>query len=384
MISDLGFQAFVVRHPDAGDRHFRDVIWTIRLIRSFALTIALFLIAAPLATLIQKPELTPLIQAFSLYFVLEGAVSLSQAMAVRDRKLLALGIVDLTVAVAQLICSILFAICLRNYWAILYAMLIGNAVRILLSYVMFQDSGVRLRLDRSYASELFKFARFITGSSIITLILTQTDKLVLARLISLDDFGLYMIAANLAGVPAAFAGSYASRLLYPRFADAWRERPETIKAYFYSNKRLLTLAYMLGVGGSVGAAPLVIELLYDDRYRSAGAYLSLLAIAPLLAFTNQAISSLMTAIGKLQIVLNGNAARLIWLAVIGPPAFLYYGAIGLVTAFATVEVAALLYHWNALYRTGLFSLREELYPLGVALLGCLLGRGFAWIVTPFL
>src|ERR1051326_2930042 len=37
MFTDLGFQAFLVRHERTDDRHFRDVIWTIHAKRGAAL-----------------------------------------------------------------------------------------------------------------------------------------------------------------------------------------------------------------------------------------------------------------------------------------------------------------------------------------------------------
>ena len=55
MISDLGFQAFVIRHRDGAERRFLDVIWTIRLVRAAVLTLVLVMLATPIANLIHRP-----------------------------------------------------------------------------------------------------------------------------------------------------------------------------------------------------------------------------------------------------------------------------------------------------------------------------------------
>jgi hypothetical protein len=55
MVSDLGFQAFVVRHPDGDNPRFLDTIWTMAVLRSVILTCAAFALAPTMAHLFGKP-----------------------------------------------------------------------------------------------------------------------------------------------------------------------------------------------------------------------------------------------------------------------------------------------------------------------------------------
>jgi O-antigen/teichoic acid export membrane protein len=133
------------------------------------------------------------------------------------------------------------------------------------------------------------------------------------------------------------------------------------------------------VGGLIGGAPLLIEILYDPRYRGVAPFLQLLAIAPLLRMSALSANEAMLALGYTRSTFLANIFRLIWLA-IGGTIGLTTGHIMLIVAtVGTIEVPGLLCFWWNLRRVHLLNLREESYGLiaGVA------GVGVGWIVARF-
>jgi lipopolysaccharide exporter len=174
MLSDLGFQAFVIRHRDGSEPRFLDVIWTIRFLRAAALCVILVILAQPIATLLGNSHLWPALAVSALQFLIEGGSSLSVITALRERQLPRLSLLDIFGVTAQVVASIAFALVWRNYWAIIWAMLLSCIIRTALSYLLFPGSRRHFRLDREYSDDLWKFARFVTGSSIITMILMQS------------------------------------------------------------------------------------------------------------------------------------------------------------------------------------------------------------------
>lgn len=373
MISDVGFQAFVVRHPDGDKPEFRDVIWTIRLVRSVVLTLLMLAVSEPIAAGIGKPEIAPALAASAFLFVIDGCSALSVLTALRDRLLLRLSVVETLTAVIQIAVAAGLALAWRNYWAIVVAPLVGCAIKSIFSYLFFSDARRHFRFDRTYAWDLWRFARFVTGSSIITMMLTQCDKIVLVPLFSLDMLGYYMLAGNLALAPLAFTTAYASRVLYPAFARAWRDQPQELPALFYSSRRRMSWLYMLAVGGLIGMAPLIVAILYDDRYADAAIFLRLLAVSPLLALSSSSANEVLTATGRVHVTFHANLVKLCWLALAIPAAFASFGAIGLVAVVGSMEAATLLYCWWQLRRAGLLRLNEELAFIGVG--GCGIAAG---------
>lgn len=384
MISDLGFQSFVVRHPKGDQPRFLDVIWTIRLVRAVVLSAVLALLAHSIAHGLGEPGIGTALAVSALQFLLDGGSALSVVTAIRERQIVRLSTLDIITGAAQVAVAIPLAFLWRNYWSMVAAMLISGLVRLILSYVMFPHAGRRIRFDTEYARELWHFARFVTGSSIITMLLAQSDKLVLARLMPLDMLGLYMLAGNLALTPQAFTMAYTSRVLYPVYARVWRERPEDLKTVFYAIRMPVSMLYMLAAGGLIGTAPLAIHILYDHRYAAAGFYLQLLAITPLLQLATGAANEVLTASGRVYVTFRANMAKLCWLAVVGPVCFFLFGPVGLIACVGTLELPTLLYSWSQLWRFGLFGARQELLLMACGGAGVVLGYGLTAILLPLI
>ncbi len=384
MISDLGFQAFVVRHADGEKPRFLDTIWTMAVLRSLVLTCAVFLLAPVMAGVFGKPELTPLIAVASLTFLLEGVASLSLLTALRHRQVLRLSLLELSVLLLQILLSFALAYVWRSYWAILISMLIGSAFKSLLSYLLFPNSLRKPAFDRQYIRELWGFARFVTGSSIITLLLLQSDKLALGRLMSLDDFGFYVLAGNLASAPLAFTTAYASRVLFPAYSQAWRDGAENLRALFYARRRLPSLLYSFAAGGLIGSAPLIIAILYDPRYATSAIYLQILAITPLFALASNSGNEALTATGHIRITFQANLAKLAWFCIAGPTAYALGGIVGLVIAVGLMEIPAVILKWIRMHHLQLLDLRQELIFLMVGIGGIIIGTLGDRLIRPFI
>lgn len=382
MISDLGFQAFVVRHPDGEKPRFLDTIWTMAVLRSAILTVALLALAPTVAGLFGKPELTPVIATSALIFIIEGCASLTLLTALRHRMILRLSLLELAVLLLQIGLSFILAYMWRSYWAILVSMLVSSGFKTLLSYLLFPNALRKPAFDRQYMRDLWAFARFVTGSSIITLLLMQTDKVILGRLMPLDDFGFYILAGNLAAAPLAFTTAYASRVLFPAYSQLWRDQSDNLKAEFYARRRLPSLLYTFAAGGLIGSAPLLIAILYDPRYEASALYLQLLAITPLFALASNAGNEALTATGHIKVTFQASIAKLAWFCIAGPLGYELGGVIGLVIAIGLMEIPAVVFKWFRMHQVNLLDLKQELLFLSAGVAGFVVGAGGDQLLRP--
>ena len=375
LVSDLGFVAFVVRSKEGLDSRLLDEIWTLRLIRSVVLTGLMAAVSVPLSILLGNQDLWPVMAAMGVTFFLEGLSSMGFATCVREGRLVRVGIVDVLTQVCQMIFTIILAFVFRNYWAFVVGSLLGWVMRAIFSYTIFPDARRRFAFSRERSAELWRFSRFIAGSSTITAILGQSDKLVLTRLMPLQTFGLYVVASTLAQAPSQLSTPLGSRVFYPRFARIMREEPERFARLYYSTRSRLTLLYMFATGGFAACAPLVIKVMYDPRYLGAGIFLQVLALAAIPTLNNEAANAAMLAQGRMWNTLIANVVRIGWLAVGGTVGFLAFGVFGVVVALGLMQWAALVYCWYVLQRAGLLSVRMEALFLAAAAAGGAIGFG---------
>jgi O-antigen/teichoic acid export membrane protein len=377
MITDLGFEAFLVRHQQTDDRRFRDVIWTIHAKRGLGLFAAVAFASPAIAWAFGKPVVALPLAVASVIFFINGLSSLSLITALRRDMSRELSLLDFGLQVLQTTACLLLALWWRNAWSIIAAMVLQSGMRAFCSYAFFQESAHRPARDSAISQEFLAFSRVVMVSSTLALLIGQSDKLILGRLFTLDEFGLYAIAVTIASAPTGFAGSYVRRIAYPVYAQTSRDAPAQLGKVYYEVRNAASALYAFGCGGLIGGASLIVALLYDPRYGSASIFISLLMIASALRLPNQAAAELLTACGEIKATLHVNVLRIVWLLISIPAGFVLFRAIGVVGAVGLIEVPAMLYSWLLLRRVDVLDIRKELLFLGLLAAGTLIGLGGA-------
>jgi O-antigen/teichoic acid export membrane protein len=182
-----------------------------------------------------------------------------------------------------------------------------------------------------------------------------------------------MIANNLAGAPTGLAGTYTNRILYPRLAQLAREAPETLRWEYHNQRLQVSVLYAFTVGAMITCAPLIITMLYDDRYLPAIVYLQVLLVSSFFLMGTLAANQVMIALGHSMFTLYTNVVRLVFLVIGGWWAYTNYGTFGLVWVVGLLEMVALLFGWVWLYRLELFSWSKEALILLAGAAGLAIG-----------
>lgn len=372
MMTDIGLQSYVVRHEHGDDSNFLDAVFSIHAVRGLVLAGIAMLLAWPISFIMSKPQLFAPLAVSSLIFMIDGQVSLNQFRALREGKVQRFAMLDLITGVSQTVAGIVLAFLLRNVWAIVGSMLVASSVRTWCTYALFPGGRHRFRRDRAVAADLWSFSRVVALSSSLMLLVGQFDKLALGRLLPLDKFGLYVLAASLASLPTVFAVNYASTITYPVVASAWREGWSIAEAYYSSWKRFFYL-YAFAGGGLIGAADLVVRILYDPRYEPVSRYLSILAVSTALRLATAAVEKLEVAKGRPRISVEMNVIRLSWLTIGALFGLANGNSLLLVITIGLVEVPAYLYGVWRLARTHVIRWTRELALIALIAMGVAVG-----------
>ncbi|MEQ1930685.1 MAG: oligosaccharide flippase family protein [Parvularculaceae bacterium] len=375
MVTDMGFNAFVIRSREGDRLHFLNVVWTVRLVRNAALSAVMFAFSGPLAAAFDKPELQPGIAATAFVLLIDGLRSTSFIVADRQRRVSFMSALELVAFIIQTIVALAAASILHNYWAIVIAIYVNSVILAAFSYVLFPYGGQKPAFDARILRDLWNFGKFVMPSSAITLVLAMSDRVVIGRSMPLDAFGLYMLAVSLTTAGRQLINNWAARLLYPWFAEAARGAPSAVADIYYPTRRKLSLLLALVLGGAVGGGELIARILFDPRYLEAGTYISLLALGPLLALSTVPAENAVVALGRVRSTLEANIVRLVWIAIAAPLGYRFGGMLGLIAAFALIELPALVYWFRRLAEARLLDWKEEGLLALAALAGAAAGYG---------
>lgn len=100
------------------------------------------------------------------------------------------------------------------------------------------------RFRFSIIQSSFRFAGGMTGIAITSIILTQTDKVILSNALSLNDFGVYVVAGTLAAGLYIFISPMFS-VMYPRFSSLIHEgnNAKLVDFYHTSSQAMAALVF---------------------------------------------------------------------------------------------------------------------------------------------
>jgi len=252
-------------------------------------------------------------------------------------------------------------------WQVLAAVLHTALVAAALWKVLPAESGASF--SKSLLAANWRFASGMTGITVLVVILVNTDKVVLSRMLSLEMFGYYSLAAVVAGSVHYISGPIFSAM-FPSLTQAVGRgnAAEVASLYHKASQLMAALVVPLWVALALFSEELLTLWLGDAAVVSNTHLLvSLLA-------TGTALNALMTLPYALQLA-HGWTALSLWknavsLIVVVPLLFWLiarYGAPGAAAAWIALNAGYLLFEVPLMHRRLLRGSMARWYGVDVAL-----------------
>lgn len=353
---DLGVNASLVQNRSA-DRHDYDTAWTLRLAQS-ALAAAIVAAVAPLAAGYfddDRVEMVLWVMAIAVVvagFENIGIVSYQKNMEFgREFKFFFLR------RLAGFIATLLLALWLRNYWAMVFGTLASRLVGVGLSYGM-HDFRPRLSFARLRA--LWSFSQWMLVRNLGSYGAQQIDKIVLGPRAGATTLGAYHLADDIAAMPVTELLAPIGRVLFPAFVNAAHD-PQALRRSF-------TLAFgiqmLIGLPAGVGlalVADTAVPLLLGPQWLPAIPLLQILALISVATALTHGAGYLLLALGKIRLQAIFVWGQFLLLAGLLVLVFPQADAAGIAqTRLAVGVLAMLLFLGMALHAVPVLLLRDLL------------------------
>ncbi len=335
--SEVGAVNLVIRSKDTSAK-FIDTGWTFQILQGAIVAVAVVSLAPFLSAYFSEPRLEMVLLFAGLTAFVAGFQSMGVALA---RKRLDYG-ADLRFMVfkrvATLIPTLILAVVLRSYWALIVGPLIGAIGSTILSFYMFPR---RHRLAIKHAVPFLSFARAAIPMSVAYYLNSRLPTLVVGAAADTHKLGVFNVAYELSDMATNEVLKPIGRVLIPNFAKVVGQAEKVTEAFLFGVQLMLMIALPISFGLSILADRFVLEVL-GNQWVEAGSMISWLAIYVLATGVVQELTNnILIAVGK-----EGLAARLIWarLAFIAPIMifFGHDGDIANMLMFSTCAVVGML------------------------------------------
>ena len=384
MLSDAGLRQNIIQSPRGDDPVFLNTIWTVQIVRGFILFASTLLLAA-LAWYAQTinlwapnstyaaPELPLVLAVTSFSAIIVGFQSTKMDLAVRTFQQKKVVLTEFGSQVVGLLVMLGIGYFTRSIWSLVIAGLVQSMVSTLLGHFWFEGPPNRLRWERAALNELVGFGRWILLSSAVGVLAMYGDRVWFGGSMTASELGVYSIAVLILGAVQLALQKIVGAVALPAFSEASRTN-DTVRlhALYYRLKLMLDLACLFLCGLFLTGSPLLISILYDERYAQAG---NMMAILSLSFFTMRYMlaNQVWIALGLTKYQAIDNIIRVVslWvllplLLAIGGVKYAIWGA-----ALYTFPTLILVFYVNC--RLGMFSLKRELVVLPMLAVGAMCG-----------
>ncbi len=282
MFSDIGIGPSIIQNKRGNDPVFLKTAWTLQVVRGFVLW-AICCAAAPFVASFYAQsdplasELRIILPVAGLTALLGGFTSTSVFTLNRKLDMKRVTLLEMIPQLFSLATMISLAWIYQSVWALVIGGIVFSIVRLILSHLMNPGERDGFAWEAEARQELLRFGTWVFLSTIVTFLAGDLDRLLLGKLLTLGELGLYNIAMTLAQVAIQTSSRLSSSVIFPLLSrhqdDPWR----LVNACWKARRAVLWLSGAVCSGFAL-FAPLFFESLYDSRYTEAGETARWLAI----------------------------------------------------------------------------------------------------------
>jgi O-antigen/teichoic acid export membrane protein len=371
LFSHVGVQYSIIQNRRGDEPVFLNTAWTIQVIRGAGLSLLTIPLAWPVARFYHEPRIVPVLLVLGFTSLIGGISSPSLLTLGRHLGVAKLSALELLSQFVQFAVSFIWALFQPTIWALVAGRILADITRMIVSYRMIPEIRPRFTWDPESVRELVSFGRWILIGTALTFIALQSDRLILAKLVSFQMLGVYGIAFALSDIPRQIITQFCSRVGFPfvaKFSD--RPRPEYREILLKYRKMVLAVGG-LSLIAVICTGDLFVLHVYTKPYHDAAWMIGILTVG---LWHTLLYSTVSPAILSLQKAHYNAVAYLVYcvgLYALLPWGFHVLGMLGAVTAVALADLPVYFVVAYSAHREGVGTLRQDAL-LSLAFF-CLLG-----------
>lgn len=330
MFSDFGINQSIIRHKRGEDPLFLNTAWTVQVIRGISIWLIYLIIALPLSKLYNRPELIWLIPITGLNAILIGFNSTILATFGRNVAVSTITKIDIGIYLIQIAITLSLTLISRTIWPLIIGWLCSNLAKLALGHWLNRTSPNKFAWDKDALKELFSFGRWVFISTIIGFLANQSDVIILGKITTLTNVGVYNIAFTLSDIPRQIIAALSVKVIFPLVSKKLDLPRERFKTEFSRKRNFLLIPAAIAIAFMAAFGDLIVANLYDTRYEDARWMIPILSLGLWQTLLYRTMGSCLWALGKPFYSALGNFLRFVIVAIGLPIVFSAKGLLGAV------------------------------------------------------
>lgn len=223
LLSDTGTGANIIRHSRGDDPVFCNTMWTVQVIRGLLLSLICLIVAKPLAGFYEQPQLVMVLSVMTICVFVEGFQSTSLRLKERNLQLKAVIFIEVTAQLLSVIVMVTWTLISPTIWGLVAGSVSSAFYKMISSHVINREQPNRFCWQKETVQEATRFGKWIFLSTAFSFFATQSDRILLGKLMPIEVLGVYHIARALVQIPFHTISQLSGKIIYPMMSNYNRE-----------------------------------------------------------------------------------------------------------------------------------------------------------------
>ncbi|MFH1674145.1 MAG: lipopolysaccharide biosynthesis protein [Pseudomonadota bacterium] len=344
--SQTGFQTALIQKKE-NIKSYLDTAWTVSAIRGFVLFLILFLTAPLIASFFDSPQAMLIIRVIAISTLLSGFRNIGILFFQKELEFNKQFVYEMSGTLVDFTVAISLAFILRNVWALVWGGLAANLIRLFMSYII-HSYRPQVRFEKEKFQDLFGFGKWVLGSSILILLVTQGDDIFVGKMLGVAALGFYQMAYMISNLPATEITHVISQVTFPAYSKLQGDLTKLSDAYL----KVLQVTALTSIplaGGIFVMAPEFTQIFLGEKWMPIVPAMQVLALAGLVRSIAATSGCIFYAVGKIRIDTIWQAIRLLVLAAVIYPLTVKLGILGAsIAVFFSIFVSSIGFSFMAI------------------------------------
>ena len=379
-LTEVGVKQSIIQNKRGADTNYLNVAWWMQAVRALCLYGIAVLSAPLISSFYGNPDLLGLLRVAFLAIALRGFVSPRAHVLEKEYKFGRAVFLVQGSAILGAIITIVLAFVIRNVWALVIGFVAEMALLCILSFILVPFLP-RFQIDRKCLGELMKYARRMFGLPVLAMLSFQAPILVLGKVISADQLGLYSFAALFAYIPIELFIKIISPVLLPAFSEKQDDKNALCRGlikttWWTAFFTIPSIAFMVCCSSEL------LLLAYGPQYVAMSITFTVLCLQILARNEATILAGLYLAVGLPHLQRRFAIVRAVFIIGLIYPASVYFGPLGAAVVIVLSNFSILF--MQALKARGVIGLKLSRYirsyiPGLLMALPIIINAGLLWV-----
>jgi O-antigen/teichoic acid export membrane protein len=257
----FSFETILIRDEDETKSKYHTV-WTLEILKGLILALLIVFGAKYIAGFFREPDLDVILYCLATIPLLSGLKNIGTVDFQKELNFQRDFILNVSVRLAGSILTVVLALLLRSYWALVFGNILRTVLLVILSYVM---CSFRPRLSLSEYSSVLGFSSWLLVQNIFSSMNARLPVIAIGRFFDAQSLAFFNMGRELTSMASAEIAAPIRRALYPGIAKMRGDRSQ-IASTMTAALGIIALVALPTVAGVGVTAPLLIPAFLGDNW----------------------------------------------------------------------------------------------------------------------